>query len=72
MLEMKLVHVLLAELLERGQRDTGIVKKIVLFYNGIWNCSKYSKGLPVLPRQKLHKITTTDNRVERIYAAQRC
>ena len=37
MLEMKLVHVLLAELLERGQRDTGIVESIVVFYRK-WIC----------------------------------
>ena len=43
MLAKKLDHVLLAELLERGQRDTGKVEKIVLFSIRIWNCTKYSE-----------------------------
>ena len=36
-------HALLAELLERGHRDTGTDERIVVFYNQIWNCTKYSE-----------------------------
>ena len=32
---LELVHVLLAELLDRGRQNTGVVGKIVLFYNRI-------------------------------------
>ena len=38
-------HAPLAELLERGERGTGIVEKIVLFSNRIWNCTKYSERI---------------------------
>ena len=43
MLAKKLDHALLTELLERGQRNTGMVESIVLFSNRIWNCTKYSE-----------------------------
>ena len=38
-------HAPLAELLERGQQGTGIVEKIVLFSNWIWNYTKYSERI---------------------------
>ena len=66
----KLDHVLLAELLERGQQETEVVDKTVIFYNRIWNYTKYSQrsagvaGIVITQDE--------DDKVERIYATQRC
>ena len=35
-------HTPLAELLERGRLDIGIVEIIVIISDRIWNCTKYS------------------------------
>ena len=70
MVGQELDHASLAELLERGQQNTAVVDNIAIFYNRIWNYTKYSQrsagvaGI-VITQDK-------DDKVERIYATQRC
>ena len=69
MLDKKLVHVLLAELLERGQQYIEVVDNLLIFYNRIWNYTKYSQrsaGVAGIV------ITQDKDKVERIYTTQRC
>ena len=66
----KLVHPLLAELFKRGEGVMRIVEILVIFYNWIWNCTKYtqrSAGIAgtIFTQDK-------DDRVDSIYAKPRC
>ena len=54
---MKLVHVLLAELLERGQRVFGVVENFCYYITGYGIVLNISKGLPLVAAA----VITQDN-----------
>ena len=66
----KLVHPLLADLVERGQRAMKIVEILVIFYNRIWNCTKYTQRSAGIAGMIFTQ--DKDDRVDSIYAKPRC